>query len=119
MSIAKAALVTSGTATLEAALFKVPQVVCYRTNFLSYIIAKLLVRTRFISLVNIVMDSLVVTELIQNKLNQKSLTQSLSNILDDINRDNMINSYNQLEDQLGNIGASKRLANLIYEDISS
>tara|TARA_B100001142_G_scaffold329291_1_gene392074 strand:+ start:2393 stop:3484 length:1092 start_codon:yes stop_codon:yes gene_type:complete len=119
LSIAKAALVTSGTATLEAALFKVPQVVCYKTNFLSYIISRLLVRTRFISLVNIVMDSLVVTELIQNNLNHKSLTQSLSNILDDINRNNMINKYNQLEDKLGNKGASKRLANLIYEDISS
>ena len=75
LSIAHAAIVTSGTATLETALFKVPQVVCYKANWISYQIAKRIITLKFISLVNLIMDREVVTELIQGDLNKKRLKQ--------------------------------------------
>src|SRR5919205_2097875 len=83
---AKAALVTSGTATLETALFGVPEVVCYRGSNISYQIAKRLIRIKYISLVNLIMDKLVVKELIQNELTVKNLEQELFAILSDKNR---------------------------------
>ena len=79
----KAALVTSGTATLETALFGVPEVVCYKGSFLSYQIGKRLVKVKFISLVNLIMDKLVVKELIQDDLNKENLKKELSQILID------------------------------------
>src|SRR6266487_1538637 len=78
---AKAALVTSGTATLETALFGVPEVVCYKGSFLSYQIGKRLVKVKYISLVNLIMDKLVVRELIQEKLTIKNLKQELHELL--------------------------------------
>jgi lipid-A-disaccharide synthase len=80
---AKAALVTSGTATLETALFGVPQVVCYRGNPFSYWLAKKLVKVKYISLVNLIMDKPVVTELIQDDLNPEKLEQELRRLLGD------------------------------------
>ncbi|MGZ3898392.1 MAG: lipid-A-disaccharide synthase [Flavisolibacter sp.] len=80
---ASAALVTSGTATLETALFGVPQVVCYKGSSLSYQIAKRLIKIKFISLVNLIMDRPVVTELIQNDLNSENLKKELAAILYD------------------------------------
>ena len=77
LSISFAALVTSGTATLETALFKVPQVVCYKASNISYQIAKRIVTLKFISLVNLIMDREVVTELIQGDLNTKRLKKEL------------------------------------------
>ena len=68
---AKAALVTSGTATLETALFGVPEIVCYKGSNISYQIAKRLIRVKYISLVNLIMNKLVVKELIQNELTCK------------------------------------------------
>jgi lipid-A-disaccharide synthase len=78
---AKAALVTSGTATLETALFGVPEIVCYKGNNISYQIAKRLIKVKYISLVNLIMNKLVVKELIQNELNIKNLKHDLSTIL--------------------------------------
>lgn len=78
---AKAALVTSGTATLETALFGVPQVVCYKGSNISYQIAKRLVKIKYISLVNLIMDKKIVTELIQNHLTANNLTKELDSIL--------------------------------------
>jgi lipid-A-disaccharide synthase len=78
---AKAALVTSGTATLETALFGVPEVVCYKGSFLSYQIGKRLVKVKFISLVNLIMDKLVVNELIQHDMNIKNLEHELHELL--------------------------------------
>src|ERR671927_1041987 len=83
---AKAALVTSGTATLETALFAVPEVVCYKGSNISYQIAKRLIKIKYISLVNLIMDKLVVKELIQNELTVKNLEQELFAILTDKNR---------------------------------
>src|SRR5690606_3434010 len=82
LSVSTAALVTSGTATLETALFKVPQVVCYKANAISYHIAKRIITLKFISLVNLIMDREVVTELIQGDLNKKRLKKELTAILD-------------------------------------
>lgn len=78
---AKAALVTSGTATLETALFGVPQVVCYISNPISYYLAKNLVKIKYISLVNLILDKKSVTELIQNDLNENRLFEELSELL--------------------------------------
>jgi lipid-A-disaccharide synthase len=80
---AKAALVTSGTATLETALFGVPEVVCYKGSNISYQIAKRLIKIKYISLVNLIMDKKVVTELIQNELTVDNLTKELNSILND------------------------------------
>ena len=80
---AKAALVTSGTATLETALFAVPEVICYRGSTISYQIAKRLVKIKYIGLVNLIMDKQVVTELIQDKLNVENLKIELNSILHD------------------------------------
>ncbi|MFY7811435.1 MAG: lipid-A-disaccharide synthase [Flavobacterium sp.] len=108
-----AALVTSGTATLETALFKVPEVVCYKGNWISYQIAKRIITLKFISLVNLIMDKEVVKELIQNHLNTENLKHELSAILQSKNRELMLNEYENLEKQLGGKGASMRVAQLL------
>ena len=113
----KAALVTSGTATLETALFGIPQVVCYKTNFFSFLIAKCLVKTKFISLVNIIMDKPVVKELIQDELIQKNLFSSLSEILENSNRKKIQEDYNILKVKLGVEGASEKVAEIILHTL--
>jgi len=108
---AKAALVTSGTATLETALFKVPQVVCYKTGNFTYEIARRLIRVKYISLVNLIMDKRVVVELIQQTLMRERLEKELNKILfDDQVKKEMIENYNDLELKLGGAGASERAA---------
>ncbi|WP_033960063.1 lipid-A-disaccharide synthase [Psychroserpens jangbogonensis] len=118
LSVSHAALVTSGTATLEAALFKVPQVVCYKANSISYQIAKRIITLKFISLVNLIMDREVVTELIQGDLNKKRLKKELSNILDENERSRLFIDYYDLEKKLGGKGASDTAAKLIYKSIA-
>ena len=118
LSISFAALVTSGTATLETALFKVPQVVCYKANPISYQIAKRIITLKFISLVNLIMDREVVTELIQNDLNKKRLTSELKSILNPDKREELFLAYYELEKKLGGKGASEKTARLIYKAIS-
>jgi lipid-A-disaccharide synthase len=94
---AYAALVTSGTATLETALFKVPQVVCYKGNKLSYLIAKQLVKIKFISLVNLIADKLLVTELIQDELTVENITKELHLITENTtHRNNLLKEYDTL-----------------------
>lgn len=117
LSISHAALVTSGTATLETALFKVPQVVCYKGSWTSYQIAKRVVTLKFISLVNLIMDKEVVTELIQEKCNSKSIKTELEKILDSKYRKQVLDQYDVLETRLGGIGASEKTARLIIEDL--
>lgn len=118
LSIAHAALVTSGTATLETALFKVPEVVCYKGNWISYQIAKRIITLKYISLVNLIMDEEVVTELIQSECNSKNIKAELSKILDENYRQKLIEKYHLLEEKLGGEGASKKVAKLILENIS-
>lgn len=118
LSVSYAALVTSGTATLETALFKVPQVVCYKGSWISYQIGKRLVDLKFISLVNLILDKEVVTELIQADFNKKRLKQELDVILNDTFRKELFSNYYDLENKLGGQGASKKTADLIHQNIS-
>ena len=114
LRVSTAAIVTSGTATLETALFKVPQVVCYKTSWLSYLIGRLLIPDlKYISLVNIILDKEVVTELIQGDCNKKNLVIELQKILNKKNMSSMFNNYDLLHKMLGGKGASKKTAALI------
>ena len=109
-----AALVTSGTATLEAALFKTPQVVCYKSSWISFQIGKFLVKNlKFISLVNLILDKPAVKELIQGELNKNSIRRELENILSDDGRKKVLNFYDDLEKLLSKEGASKETASKI------
>ena len=108
---AKVALVTSGTATLEAALFKVPQVVCYKTNWLTYFTAKFLLKINSISLVNIILKKDVVKELIQGDLNKKNLIKELDIILD--TKKDLIKDYETLINILNKKEASSNAAKFI------
>lgn len=116
LHISHAALVTSGTATLETALFKVPQVVCYKGNWLSYQIAKRIITLKYISLVNLIMDKEVVKELIQSDMNSAQLNTELSKILEIGNRTDILKEYEVLEKKLGGKGASKKAAHLIVSN---
>jgi len=119
LSISEAALVTSGTATLETALFKVPQVVCYKGSRVSYEIAKRVIKLNYISLVNLILNKTVVTELIQADFNKKRLKEELTNILDPYKRAIMFLDYYDLEKALGGRGASENTAKLIYGTIQN
>jgi len=119
LSIATAALVTSGTATLETALFKVPEVVCYKGNWISYQIARRIISLSYISLVNLIMDKEVVTELIQNKFNTKRLKTELQRLLTNDHRERLIADYEVLEKKLGGKGAGENVAKLMYKNIVS
>jgi len=118
LDVAHAALVTSGTATLETAMFNVPEVVCYKGNWISYQIAKRVIKLDFISLVNLIMNREVVKELIQQDFNPKSLKIELTKILDSKNRERIFKDYGTLREKLGGGGASKRAAELIFDKIT-
>ena len=105
---AHAALVTSGTATLETALFKVPQVVCYKGSWISYQIAKRIITLDYISLVNLIMDKEVVKELIQSDFNSRNLKTELCNILDGPQREQQMKSYEELRKRLGGPAQARR-----------
>jgi len=114
LKFADAALVTSGTATLETALIGTPEVVCYKGGKISYEIAKRVVDVKYISLVNLIMDKEVVVELIQSDFTYNSLKSALSDILFDENtRSQIIEDYKILKTVLGNKGASMRAADII------
>ncbi|MEO6682844.1 MAG: lipid-A-disaccharide synthase, partial [Ginsengibacter sp.] len=116
-----AALVTSGTATLETALFGVPEIVCYKGSAISYEIARRLIKLKYISLVNLIMDKEVVKELIQNELTSKNITHHLQIILDDPENKNRIqNNYAQLKELLSKGGnASENAAKEIIQFLDS
>ncbi len=114
LSVADAAIVTSGTATLETALLNVPEIVCYKTSGFSYAIAKLLVHIRFISLVNLIMNKEVVKELIQNDLDSENLKTELDKILNNNEkREKMFNNFAGLQEKLSGTGVSERIARKI------
>ena len=110
-----AAIVASGTATLETALFKVPQVVVYKGGTLSIAIARMLVKIRFISLVNLIVDRKIVTELIQEDCNTKKIGKELRLIVEGEGRDSMLSDYDKLIALMGTPGASEKTARLIVE----
>lgn len=112
----KAALVTSGTATLETALLNIPEVVCYRSSRISYEIGKRVVKNiKYISLVNLIMDKEIVTELIQKELNTENLVKELKLILEGASRQKMLKDYELLREKLGGKGASDHAADLIVK----
>lgn len=117
LSVSYAALVTSGTATLETALYKVPEVVCYKGSRISYEIAKRVIKLKYISLVNLILDKEVVTELIQTDFNKVRLKEELTKILDDYKRATLFMDYYDLEKKLGGKGASKKTAQLIVNSL--
>jgi lipid-A-disaccharide synthase len=119
LSISYAALVTSGTATLETALFKVPQVVCYKGSWISYQIARRVIKLKYISLVNLILDKPVVKELIQGEFNSVQLSDELNIILDPYKRATLFLDYYDLEKKLGGRGASDTTAKLIISHLNS
>ncbi len=117
LSFSHAALVTSGTATLETALFNVPEVVCYKGSWASYQIAKRIITLKYISLVNLIMDSEIVTELIQDNCNTKNIKLELEKILNPGYRLKLLEKYADLRDKLGGKGASEKTATLIVDSL--
>lgn len=117
LSHAQAALVTSGTATLETALFNVPEVVCYKGSWISYQIAKRIITLKYISLVNLIMDQEVVKELIQEELNTENLKVELAKILNSDSRSVLLQNYADLKQKLGGEGASNKTAELIVNSL--
>ena len=117
---ADAALVTSGTATLETAFLNTPEVVCYKGSLISYEIGKRVVKNiEYISLVNLIMNREVVKELIQNELNSKNIKQELTKILSEPKRSKILDDYKELRQKLGGTGASERTADLIVKDLET
>ncbi len=115
LRIADAALVTSGTATLEAGLLGVPQVVCYKSAIVSWLIARIVIRVRYISLVNLILQRSCVEELIQFSYTAGNLRLSLEKILNDpAGRQEILNGYRELNDRLGVKEASKAAAAIVY-----
>jgi lipid-A-disaccharide synthase len=116
--IADAALVTSGTATLEAALYDAPQVVCYKGDFFSMLIAWMVIKVKYISLVNLIMNSEVVKELVQYDLKEKALLKELKAILPGgERREQLLSDYEMLKNILGSAGASGRIAREMVEEL--
>lgn len=118
LSRSSAALVGSGTATLETALLKVPQVVCYKGNRLSVAIARALIKVPYISLVNLILDKPAVKELIQDELNEQSIVTELKKILGEKEaKSELDKAYDNLWNKLGGAGASSKAAKLIVNDL--
>jgi lipid-A-disaccharide synthase len=120
LSHARAACVTSGTATLETALFGVPEVICYKGSRISYQIAKRLIKVKYISLVNLIMDKPVVKELIQDEMNVKNIVEELKKLISDqATRIRLQKDYADLRSLLSQGGnASKKAATLIVKFLS-
>ena len=114
---AKAALVTSGTATLETALFRVPQVVCYKPGWLTFHVLRYVISIKYICMVNLILDRKAVEELVESRLNEKQLVAELNHILETDTHKRLMADYDELEQKLGGTGASERVAQLMMEDL--
>lgn len=121
MNSAHSGIIKSGTSTLESALFRLPQVVCYKGGAISYSIAKMVVgnRVKYISLPNLILDKPVVKELIQSELTPDNLKHELHLIIEGKTRENMLEEYDGLIKLLGNSGASKKVAQLMYNHLNA
>ncbi len=118
LALAQTAIVGSGTATLETALFKIPQIVIYKTSRLSFFIAKLLVKVKYISLVNLIMEKEIVPELIQNDFTFERLQEKFKILhAETVERNIMLANYEKLKSKLGNGGASKRIADSLFQTL--
>jgi len=118
LSTSSLAIITSGTATLEAALLNCPQIVVYRTSWLNYFIGKIFIRTKFISLPNIILDKRIVSELIQNDFNVNFLEETMTSLLDQKNRKRQFNSYKEIKSRLGDKNAAYNVAKSIIRSYS-
>jgi len=120
---ARAAMVTSGTSTLEAALLNCPQVVCYKMwggTLTDFMAKKVIIQVPFISLVNLIMNREVVTELFQNDMTEENLTGELRNLLcDEGIRNKMFADYEELQKIMGGPGSSKKTARLMWDTLNS
>ncbi len=115
----EAAIVTSGTATLETAILNTPELVCYKGDYISYQIAKRLIKIDFVSLVNLVMQKEVIKELLQYEMTAENITKELELLLNDkAYKDNMLVNFDKLREKLGGKGASKRTAEIIVKSLS-
>ncbi len=116
----KIAIVASGTATLETALIGVPQVVCYKGSWISYYIARMLIKIKYISLVNLIMDKKIIVELIQNNCNPIKIQRELNKIMTDKKyRNQMLSSYKDLRLLLGSVVASKKVAQSLIKRLEN
>ena len=119
LALADAAIVASGTATLEAALIGVPQVVCYGGNEVSYQIAKRLIKTKYVSLVNLIMDAPIVSELLQHAMTLDNMQQELAAILPNgLQRQTILDNYAALRTMLGEHGAAERVAKAMIDELT-
>lgn len=118
LSVAKLALVTSGTATLETALWNVPQVVCYKFSAISYYLVKALIKVPYISLVNLILNKPLVPELIQNKLTTEGLINQMNRLIEGKSREEIKKGYAALRVVVGGGGATQKVAELIYNRTS-
>ncbi|MDR0364845.1 MAG: lipid-A-disaccharide synthase [Bacteroidales bacterium] len=110
-----AALVTSGTASLETALLKIPEVICYKGDYISYLIARKLIKVNYIGLPNLIMNKPVVKELIQNEFNKEFIAKEFTKLFEPKNRSKILDDYEKLIVKLGGPGASERAAQLMYQ----
>lgn len=116
LSHSHAAIVTSGTASLETALFGIPEVICYKGGWISYFIARLLIRVKYIGLANLIMNRVIVKELIQGDFNEKNLRATLEKLLNDQHtRALAAKDYSLLKETLGDSGVMKTTAQLMYK----
>lgn len=120
LSNAEAAMVTSGTATLETALFGVPQVICYKMGLITYSIASIVIKVPFISLVNLIAQKEVVTELLQGELTTDNIAKEIKEILNDSEkRKQQLVDYQRIREILGSTGASAKTGQRIVEILNN
>ncbi|MEN6618363.1 MAG: lipid-A-disaccharide synthase [Rikenellaceae bacterium] len=113
----KATVLCSGTASLEAALLDAPQIVCYRGNPLSAMIVRILIKVKYVSLVNLIFNQPVVKELLQRDCTTEKITEELKKILK--NRERIVLKYQKLKTMLGGAGASERVAQSMVKELKS
>lgn len=113
LSNSSLAIVTSGTATLETALYNVPQIVAYKGSTISVWIARMVIKVKYISLVNLILDRALLTELIQDELSLKNLSKEFELLLTESKKQELLKGYEELKQMLGNKGASARAAELV------
>lgn len=117
LSHSTAAVVTSGTATLETALFKVPQVVCYKVATLTYVVGRMVVKLKWFGLVNLILNRGLLTELLQEAFTAERVEKELSQLLKGDRRVEILSGYEELSKLLGPSGASKRVAELVFKSV--
>ena len=103
--------------TQKLAIYKIPQVVCYKLDFISFFLANLFSKIKYISLVNIISNKYVVKELIQYNFNVQSLVSELRSVLQDSNRSRMLADYEQLINNIGPSGCFNKISDIIYADL--